>query len=117
MSEARGKYGNKKVEFGGYTFDSYAEMRRYKELCLMHQAGKITDLQVHPGFHLVGSVRLGGRAKPAIRYVADFQYHGNNGEWIVEDVKSPATRKNSVYRLKRHLMKALLGIEVREVEA
>ena len=57
---------------------------------------------------------LDGKAKPAVRYVADFVYQ-EQGAQVVEDVKSVVTRKHPVYRLKKHLMKHVHGIEVREV--
>lgn len=35
--------------------------------------------------------------------------------WVVEDVKSPASAKLAAYRLKRHLMRTVHGIEITEV--
>ncbi|MFM7810391.1 MAG: hypothetical protein ACKO7M_01240, partial [Acinetobacter junii] len=55
------------------------------------------------------------RAKPALRYFADFTYYNTRGEYIVEDVKSAATRKLASYRNKKHLMKTVFDIDVREV--
>jgi hypothetical protein len=37
------------------------------------------------------------------------------GGRVVEDVKSPVTRRLPVYRLKRRLLAALYGIVIREV--
>ena len=48
-----------------------------------------------------------------MRYRADFSYR-RNGELIVEDVKSAATRTR-VYINKRKLMQEKYGITVREV--
>lgn len=45
QADMRSKYGNEKVTVDGQTFDSEAEYRRYCELCLMAQAGEISDLQ------------------------------------------------------------------------
>ena len=38
-----------------------------------------------------------------------------NGELVVEDVKSPATRENGVYIIKRKLMLQKYGIRIKEV--
>lgn len=110
----RPKYGNKKAEADGHVFDSEKERRRYHEICLQLRAGAISDLQMQVVFVLVPSVRLDGKMKPAVRYVADFVYM-QQGAQVVEDVKSEATRKLPVYRLKKHLMKHVHDIEVREV--
>ena len=47
------KYKNKKVEVDGIEFDSKKESRRYWELKLLQQAGKITDLQLQREFELI----------------------------------------------------------------
>ena len=104
------KYGNKKVKLEGYVFDSRAEASRYQELRLMEKANAIHALEVHPTFYFsINNVSLG-------YYKADFQYW-ENGRRIVEDVKSEATRKLPVFRLKKKMMLALHGIEVQEVLA
>jgi hypothetical protein len=65
-------------------------------------------------FVLAGPVFLGGRKKPAIKYVADFTYWDIQAEpvFFVEDAKSPHLRTNPVFRLKMHLLKLVHGIEV-----
>ena len=56
------------------------------------------------------------RAKPDLRYFADFAYTDmETGERVVEDVKSVATKESAVYKMKRHMMLAIHGIEVREI--
>ena len=55
------------------------------------------------------------RAEPALKCIADFAYTNAKGEYIVEDVKSTATKDNPVFRIKKHLMLALMNIEVVEV--
>src|SRR5690606_26359142 len=54
------------------------------------------------------------RRKPAVKYVADFVYQ-EKGQMVVEDVKSTMTRNLPVYRLKKHLMKSVHGLEIREI--
>ena len=110
------KYNNRRVELGGFTFDSQKEARRYSELKLLVRVGKISDLELQKAFVLAESVKFSGetRAKPAVRYIADFAYI-ENGVMVVEDVKSVATKSLPVYRLKKHLMKSVHGIEIKEI--
>ena len=114
----RPKYGNKKIEINGVKFDSKKESKRYDDLSLMQRAGEISDLELQPKFELIKGVKFGSdaRAKPAIRYFADFAYTDTlTGKRIVEDVKSPATKKNPAYRMKKHMMLAIHGVEIKEV--
>lgn len=114
----RRKYGNKKVMIDGIKFDSQKEARRYQELKLLERAGKIKDLEIQPKFSLVKGVKFRGdkRAKPDLRYFADFAYTDmETGGRVVEDVKSVATKESTVYKMKRHMMLAIHGIEVKEV--
>ena len=110
------KYNNRKVELDGFTFDSQKEARRYSELKLLVRVGEISELELQKSFVLAESVKFNNepRAKPAIRYVADFAYM-ENGVMIVEDVKSKATKSLPVYRMKKHLMKSVHGIEIQEI--
>lgn len=109
----RPKYGNEKVELEGDTFDSRAEAGRWQQLLMLERAGQIRDLQKQVVFVLAPAVELDGRKKPALRYVADAAYW-EGSRYVVEDTKSRATRKNRVYRIKKHLMKTVLGIEIQE---
>lgn len=113
------KYGNKKVELDGIKFDSKKEMRRYAELKVLEKAGEIRDLQLQVGFILQeGFTDQTGKRQQAIKYIADFTYYQqeDDGCWylVIEDVKSPATRKNAVYRLKNKMM-AYRGYYITEV--
>ena len=110
------KYKNKKVVLNGITFDSQKEARRYRDLSLLERAGEINDLELQKAFILAESVKFESepRRKPAVKYVADFVYR-EKGEIVVEDVKSEMTRKLAGYRLKKHLMKSVHGIEIKEI--
>lgn len=110
------KFNAQKVELDGMTFDSKKEYRRYIELKAMQQRGEITRLEHHTKFELAPKTKLEGenRAKPAVRYFADFTYYIAD-KYIVEDVKSAATKKLSSYRTKKHLMKTVHGIDIKEV--
>lgn len=103
----RSKYNNQRVVLDGYTFDSQAEARRYRELCLLYDAGEITDLAVHPKYPLVVNGQV------VANYLADFSYTVADGREVVEDVKGVRT---DVYRLKRKLVRALYGIDIVEVQ-
>lgn len=105
---ALNKYRNVRVEHEGIRFDSKKEQRRWAELKLMERAGLITDLGRQKRFNLAVNGVL------VCAYIADHVYT-ENGEEVVEDVKSAFTRKNPVYVLKRKLMKACLGIDIKEV--
>lgn len=114
---AKSIYINKKVVVDGIKFDSKKEARRYQALLLMQRAGEISDLELQPKFELVKGVKFSGdaRAKPAVRYFADFAYTDTaTGKRIVEDVKSPVTKEKPSYKMKRHMMLAIHGIEVKE---
>ena len=112
-SNTLAKYRNEKTEVDGIVFDSKKEAGRWMELKMLEELGKIQGLQRQGKIELVAGVVLDGRKKPPVRYYYDFRYLEGNQE-IIEDCKSTITRKNPVYRLKRHLLKALYKIEIRE---
>ena len=110
------KYRNKKTIIDGITFDSKKEGKRYEELKLLERAGKITDLQLQPRFDILEGVKYKGETLRKRAYVADFSYK-QDGIAIVEDVKSPMTRKLPQYRLKRQMFILKYGLfyDFREV--
>ena len=108
------KYHAEKDVRGKLKFDSKKEARRYDALVLLLRSGEISDLRIQPEFTLVEAYTMpGGERVRAMRYRADFSYR-RNGELIVEDVKSAATRTR-VYLNKRKMMQEKYGITVREV--
>lgn len=116
MPKKQPKYRNQKVEdASGVKHDSRKEARRWAELQAMQEAGQISELKRQVPFVLAPSVRLDGekRMKPAIRYIADFTFI-ENGSLVVMDVKSAATRRLPAYRLKRHLLATVHGLQIRE---
>ncbi|AQZ81555.1 hypothetical protein BUM88_08005 [Acinetobacter calcoaceticus] len=115
--QKRNKFNASKIKLDGMTFDSNKEFKRYIELKAMQQRGEIQDLQHHTKFELAPKTKFEGekRTKPALRYYADFTYFMADGAYVVEDVKSVVTRKLPSYRNKKHLMKTVHGIDVREV--
>ncbi len=104
---ARAKYGNKKVTIDGKKFDSKAEGARYVELKRLQEGGVISGLKTQEEFALPVNGAL------ICKYRADFCYVDSDGNRVVEDVKGgPVT---PVYTLKKKLMKAIHGIEIKEV--
>lgn len=100
----QGKYKNIKTEYNGEVYDSRKEMRRAVALDWMVKAGVIRDLERQKSFVLQDGYYNNKKEKiRPIFYVADFCYYDNESKrWVVEDVKSPATRTD-VYRIKKKL--------------
>lgn len=112
----RRKYGNLKVILDGIEFSSKREARRYAELVLLQKAGLISELSLQPAFELIPKQRRAdGKAERACNYVADFSYRGEDGQLVVEDVKSEITRKNPDYVIKRKLLLKIHGFTLMEV--
>ncbi len=109
------KYGAIKTVSDGIKFDSKREATRYRTLMLLAKAGHITGLTMQVPFELAPAVKFSDekRTKPALRFVADFVYSDVlTGTIVVEDSKGMQT---PLFRAKRHLMKTVLGIEVKVV--
>ncbi len=99
---ARTKYGNRKIAYDGYVFDSLAERSHYQALRLQELAGLITGLLVHPSYELQAAFtdRTGKRHR-AITYTADFSYFADD-RLVVVDVKGMAT---PVFKVKEKLFR------------
>lgn len=109
------KYGNAKAELNGQKFDSRAELARYQVLVLLQRAGRIADLTRQVAFVLAPAATVGGKPKRRLEYRADFQYRDlATGAVVVEDVKGMLTAE---YKIKRHLMKTVHGIDIFETRA
>lgn len=101
------KYGNKPTIVDDIRFPSKKEATRYGQLKWLEKAGEITDLKIktrHP--IIVGGIKV-------CDYEDDFSYL-NKGDTArtIEDAKGFRT---PVYRLKKKLMRACNGIEIKEV--
>ena len=122
MARGPSKYGNKKttIIFKGeeVTFDSRKEAARAKELELLERAGEIEGLEIQKAFILQeGFVNSQGKKRTPIKYIADFVYWKVDGKdyiYTIEDVKSPATKSNKVYQMKKKMME-YQGYEIQEV--
>ena len=101
----RRKYGNDPTGL----YASKKEAKRAQELALLQKARLIRGLQSQVRFELVPKQD----EEQGVDYVADFVYY-EGGMFVVEDVKSAATRKNRAYVIKRKLMRYLHNIRIRE---
>ena len=119
------KYHNEPVvDEDGIRYDSKKEYARWCELKLLQKAGEISHLERQKKFELQPAFEYKGETIRSIKYFADFYYYDEtpdrrhsknvNTRWVIEDVKSPATRKNKVYQLKRKRM-LFLGHEIKEI--
>lgn len=98
------------------TFDSIKEARRFGELELMKNTGKIRDLRLQVNFTLQEgfTTAAGERVRPIV-YRADFVYlEPSPTGWrtVVEDVKGIRTKE---YSMKRKMMLEKFGVDIREV--
>ena len=109
------KYRNKPCEDGGETYRSQRERDCHQQLLLLQRAGQIAGLTREVSFTLAPKVKIDGerRARPALRYVADYVWSDiATGRPVVADAKGLQTR---VYRMKKHLMATVHGIHVVEI--
>ena len=107
------KYGNNPCKVGFEKYRSERERDRHQTLLLLQRAGRISGLTREVPFILAQGVKIIGepRARPALRYFADFVYTTDEGRMVVEDAKGMQT---AMYRLKKHLMATVHGISVQE---
>jgi Protein of unknown function (DUF1064) len=98
------KYGAKRTEVDGITFDSKREATRYQDLKVMQDLGLISNLTLQVKYDLVmNGIKI-------CSYKSDFDYE-ENGQRVVEDCKGMRT---PTYKIKKKMMLALHGIEIRE---
>ena len=112
----RNKYNRQRTTIDGLTFDSKHEATRYCTLKYLERIGEIHDLRTQIAFELIPTQRGedGKAVEKMVKYIADFTYTDKNGQFVVEDAKSPATRTDA-YIIKRKLMLYLKGIQIKEV--
>lgn len=114
-AKKRGKYGNVKTKLDGVVHSSGKQGMRWVNLRQQEREGKIRNLRREVEYRLEVNGHL------VCKYVADHVYEvfGEElpGIWteVVEDVKSPITKKNRAYRIKLKLMRAVHDIDIREV--
>jgi hypothetical protein len=109
FTASKSKYRNKKCSYLGLSFDSQGERDRYIFLKDKQNQGIISELKNQVRFDLCVN------KQKICSYVADFTYI-KDGALVVEDYKSTATAKLSTFVLKKKLMKACHGIEIKLVK-
>ena len=95
------KYGNKKINAFGLSFDSKKEYKRYLELLNLQRAGMIEKLIFKPEKFKILKANKNHKGKS---YQADFSYY-EKGFKIYEDVKSAYIAKTELWKLKEMLIK------------
>lgn len=100
------KYKNIKTADG---FDSKKERKRYLELEMLQKAGVIRCLAKQAPFELLPTFKdKQGITERGIKYIADFVYYDNEKKsLVIEDVKSPFTRRLPAYVIKRKFVKKI----------
>lgn len=97
----KNKYKNEIIYYKDIRFSSKKEMHRYITLKQLEKVGTIKELELQPKFLLLDTIHYKGNTYPKTYYIADFKYFDNEkGKYTIEDVKSPITAKDKVYRLK-----------------
>lgn len=105
---AASKYKAQPTFIDGIRFPSKKQAERYRQLKALEAAGEIRELRLEVPYPITVN-----RAK-VCTYRADFVYEQRvKDEWVavVEDCKGYPT---PVYKLKKKLIQAVYGIEIRE---
>ena len=108
------KYHNKKCIYKDMMFDSKKERDYYIVLEMMLKNNQITDLKTQVKFELQSSFKFNGKTIRSINYIADFTYIDKKNKLHIIDVKSKATKKDKVYRLKKKMMR-YKGYDIEEI--
>lgn len=127
MTIPRRKYGNRKCEFEGITFDSRKERDRWIFLRDAQNRGEIEDLERQVTYELIPkitervTVHLKTKDKEVDRFVqrpvtytADFRYRFQ-GETVVEDVKASPKMLPPEYILREKLFRWKYGFKIRRI--
>lgn len=106
----RNKYRNKTCKWSGIfrgrrvhlVFQSRKERDRAVFLINEEKTGKIKGLEFQKAFLLIPSFK----SERCVRYFSDaFYFEFKLDKWVVEDTKSPITRRLAAYIIKRKLLK------------
>ena len=105
---------NKYLNHKSHGFDSKLEEKRYEILKLAESQGIIQRVQCQRKFELIPPQKGDNRNERKVEYIADFVYY-KHAQMIVEDTKSPYSRKLPAYVIKRKLMLYQYNISIREI--
>lgn len=110
LKPKRNKYGARKTVLDGIRFDSKAEAAYYANLKIREREGEIGNVDLQRPY-----VVLSPTGEVVCTYVADFTFWDRvEDRFRVIDVKGVET---DVFKLKRKLVRAFLGIEIEVVKA
>lgn len=113
IKTSKSKYGNVRTAYNGTAFDSKKEARYASDLDLKKNARDPRDRVV--SYETQAKFPFKHNDVLICVYKLDFlvTYADGHKEYI--DVKSVATKKDKVYRIKKKMMKAFFDIDVTEV--
>lgn len=101
------KYGNKKIQVDGVSFDSKKEHKRISQLRILEQSGIISDLQLKKKFVLQETFKdTTGKTHKAITYTPDCVYYRKTDQKLVaEDIKASVylTKRMPAYQIKKKM--------------
>lgn len=103
---SRSKYRNQRTFYNGRWYSSKKEAERAGELDLLVRSGSVKRWEAQPKFPIVyEGIKI-------CSYIGDFKVEYPNGKIVIEDTKGFQT---AIYKLKKKLVKAFYGIEIKEL--
>lgn len=85
------KFKAQKTVVDGIKFDSKIESQYYSHLKQEKEKGLIKDFSLQPAYELQPKFEYMGISRQAIKYVADFLIHHNDGSEVIVDIKGQPT--------------------------
>ena len=85
------KFKAQKTVVDGIKFDSKVESQYYSHLKQEKEKGLIKDFSLQPAYELQPKFEYMGVKRLAIKYVADFLIHHNDGSEVIVDIKGQPT--------------------------
>lgn len=110
IQDRKSKYGNIKTEYNGTVFMSRKEARYAEQLDILKKASKDHERVVSYEMQVPYKIIVNG--KYICKYLADFRVLYADDHTEIIDVKGVRT---NTYSLKKKLVEAIHGIEIREV--
>jgi len=114
--QRKNKFGNRKsITASGEKYDSGKEARHHQTLELARKASdpamQVVEIRRQVPYLLLEKQE----GERAIQYFADFVVHYADGHVEVQDTKSPPTRANPTYVMKRKMMLRFHGVRIVEL--
>ncbi|PRS02347.1 hypothetical protein C6W22_20805 [Bacillus atrophaeus] len=92
------KYGARRTQVDGITFDSRAEAKYYEQLKWLKVSKQIKDFKLQPRFLLQEAFKKNGKTFRKIEYIADFEVHNLDGSIEIIDIKGIETKEFAIKR-------------------